>query len=401
MRFIGLSRRSALGLISILALPAAAQTPSASQEPIKIGIVAPLSGVFATYGRQIQNGINVFLRENGDSIAGRKMQVIYRDNAGPNPELAKRMAQELVIKDKVDVLAGFPFTPDAMAAATVATDAKKPMITMLAATSVVITKSPYMVRSSYTIPQTALPMGQWAAKNKLKRVYTLVSDYGPGLDAETWFKKGFTDGGGEIVGEVRVPVNNRDFSPYLQRIRDARPDAVFTFLPAGEPIVSFMKGFAERDMAKAGIKVLATEGWADDDTLVAVGDAAIGAISTGFYSTANPSSQNRQFVANYSQVSEGRLLPNFIAVAAYDGMRLLSLAIEKQQGRVDPDATVAAMKGASFDSPRGPFLIDAATRDIVQTIYVRRVEKIDGKLRNTEFDKFPAVKDPGNASVQP
>jgi branched-chain amino acid transport system substrate-binding protein len=388
------SRRGFIGLASMLALAAHAQTTP--QEPIKIGIVAPLSGVFASYGRQIQNGVNVFLRENGDSMSGRKVQVIYRDNAGPNPELAKRMAQELVIKDKVDVLAGFAFTPDAMAAAPVATEAKKPMIAMLAATSIVITKSPYMVRTSYTIPQTALPMGQWAAKNKFKKVYVLVSDYGPGIDAETWFKRGFTEAGGQIVGEVRVPVNNRDYSPYLQRIRDAKPDAVFTFLPAGEPIVSFMKGFAERDMAKDGIKVLATEGWADDDTLAAVGDASIGAISTGFYSTANPSAQNRQFVANYAQVSDGKLLPNFIAVAAYDGMRLLAGAVAKQGGKVDPDATMAAMKGAAFDSPRGPFLIDPSTRDIVQTIYVRRVEKIDGKLRNTEFDQFLAVKDPGN-----
>jgi branched-chain amino acid transport system substrate-binding protein len=389
MNFCATSQLAGLGLATTFALPVLAE------EPIKVGIVAPLSGVFSSYGRQIENGVNVFLRENGDTIAGRKIQVIYRDNAGPNPELAKRMAQELVIKDKVDVLAGFAFTPDAMAAAPVATEAKKPMIAMLSATSIVVTKSPYMVRTSYTIPQTAMPMGQWAAKNKMKKVYTLVSDYGPGLDAEKWFKKGFIGAGGEIVGEVRVPLNNRDYSPYLQRIRDAKPDAVFTFLPAGEPIVSFMKGFAERDMAKAGIKVLATEGWADDDTLGAVGDASVGAISTGFYSTANPSSQNRQFIANYAQVSGGKLLPNFISVAAYDGMRLLAQAIVKQGGKVDPDATMAAMKGASFDSPRGPFMIDADTRDVVQTIYVRRVEKVDGKLRNTEFDKFLMVKDPG------
>jgi branched-chain amino acid transport system substrate-binding protein len=390
MRFNAASKLAVLGLASCLAMPAL------SEEPIKVGIVAPMSGVFASYGKQIENGVNVFLRENGDGVAGRKIQIIYRDNAGPNPEAAKRLAQELVIKDKVDVLAGFAFTPDALAAAPVATEARKPLIAMLSATSIVVTKSPYIVRTSYTIAQTAVPMGQWAAKNKLMKVFTLVSDYGPGHDAETWFKKGFTEAGGQVVGEVRVPLSNRDFAPYLQRIKDAKPDAVFTFLPAGEPIVSFMKGFADRELAKAGIKVLATEGWADDDTLVAVGDAAIGAISTGFYSTANPSSQNRQFVANFSQVSGGKLLPNFIAVAAYDGMRLLAQAIVKQGGKVDPDATIAAMKGAKFDSPRGPLLIDPHTRDIVQTIYVRRVEKIDGKLRNTEVDKFLMVKDPGN-----
>lgn len=386
-----------IAAVALTGLAAMASAPAgAADEPLRIGVVAPMSGPFASYGRQIENGINVFLRENGETVAGRKLQVIYRDNSGPNPELAKRMAVELVLKDKADVLAGFPFTPDAMAAAAVATEARKPMIAVLSSTSVVITKSPYMVRSSYTIPQTAMPLGEWAAKNGLKRVYSLVSDYGPGVDAEVWFKKGFTQAGGSIIGELRVPVNNRDFSPFLQRIRDAKPDAVFTFLPAGEPIVAFMKGFKERGMSAAGIKVLATEGWADDDTLSAVGDASIGAISTGFYSTANPSAENRQFLRNYAQVSDGKLLPNFIAVAAYDGMRLVAQAVSKQGGKSDPDQMLAAMKGTSFASPRGPFLIDPVTRDVVQTIYVRRVEKVDGVLRNTEFDRFVAVKDPGN-----
>lgn len=375
----------------------AAASGVAAQEPIKIGVVAPMSGVFASYGKQIENGINVFLRENGDSVAGRKLQIIYRDNAGPNPEAAKRLATELIIQDKVDLLAGFSFTPEALAVAPVATQAKKPTFILLASTSVVSTRSPYLVRTSYTIPQTALPMGQWAAKNKIKKAFVLVSDYGPGHDAETWFKKGFVDGGGQIVGEVRVPMANRDFSPYLQRVRDAKPDAVFAFLQAGEPVVAFMKGFAERGLDKAGIKVLATEGWADDDTLAAVGDAAIGAISTGFYSSANPSAQNRQFVTNYTAVSRSKMLPNFVAVGAYDAMRLMAYAIQKQGGKVDPDATMAAVKGYQFDSPRGPLLIDAQTRDPVHHVYVRRVEKAGGKLVNHEFDKFEMVKDPGNA----
>jgi len=378
-------------------LVAAAASGAAAQEPIKIGVVAPMSGVFASYGKQIENGINVFLRENGDSVAGRKLQIIYRDNGGPNPEAAKRLATELIIQDKVDMLAGFPFTPEALAVAPVATQAKKPTFILLASTSVVSTRSPYLVRTSYTIPQTALPMGQWAARNKIKKAFVLVSDYGPGHDAETWFKKGFVDGGGQIVGEVRVPMTNRDFSPYLQRVRDAKPDAVFAFLQAGEPVVAFMKGFAERGLDKAGIKVLATEGWADDDTLAAVGDAAVGAISTGFYSSANPSAQNRQFVTNYTAVSGGKMLPNFVAVGAYDAMRVMAYAIQKQGGKVDPDATMAAVKGYQFDSPRGPLLIDAQTRDPVHHVYVRRVEKTGGKLVNHEFDKFEMVKDPGNA----
>jgi branched-chain amino acid transport system substrate-binding protein len=368
----------------------------AQDGPLKMGIVAPLSGPFASYGKQIENGVNVFLRENGDTIAGRKLQVIFRDNGGPNPELAKRHATELVLQDKVDVLAGFPFTPEAYAVAPVATQAKKPTFILLASTSAVSTKSPYFIRTSYTIPQTALPMGQWATRNKIRKAFVLVADYAPGHDAETWFKKGFTEGGGQIVGELRVAPNSRDFAAYLQRVADAKPDAVFAFLPAGDPVVAFMKGFRDRGLDKKGIKVLATEGWADDDTLAAVGDAAVGAISTGFYSSAHPSAQNRQFVANYTTVSGGTLLPNFVAVAAYDAMRAIAYAAQKQGGKLDADATVALLKGYRFDSPRGPLLIDAITRDPVHNVYVRRVEQVGGKLVNTEFETFPLVKDPGN-----
>jgi branched-chain amino acid transport system substrate-binding protein len=386
-------RRTLLGS-AVVSLGLLAHAAHAA-EPIKIGVVAPMSGVFASYGKQIETGINVFLRENGTAVAGRQVQVIYRDNAGPNPEHAKRAAQELVNSEKVDVLAGFAFTPDAMAAAPIATQSKKPMYVMLAATSAVSTKSPYIVRTSYTIPQVAEPMGRWAAKNGIKRVFVLVSDYGPGLDAQAWFKNGFTSSGGEVVGEVRVPVSTRDFSPFLRRIKDAKPDAVFTFLPAGEPIISFMKGFASANLAQSGIKVLATEGWADDDTLAAVGDAAIGAISTGYYSTDHQSPMNRRFVTSFSKIGDGKIRPNFIGVAAHDAMRLIYEGIRKQNGKVDPEQMIAAAKGFEFESPRGPAQIDKDTRDIVQNVYVRRVEKVDGKLVNREFDTVPMVKDPG------
>jgi branched-chain amino acid transport system substrate-binding protein len=368
----------------------------AQEIPLKIGIIAPLSGAFASYGKQIENGVSVFLRENGDTVAGRKLQVIYRDNAGPNPELARRHATELIVQDKVDVLAGLPFTPEAYAVAPVATQAKKPTFLLLAASSAVSTKSPYFIRTSYTIPQTALPMGQWAARNKIRKAFVLVADYAPGHDAQTWFEKGFTEGGGKVVGELRVAPNSRDFSAYLQRVADAQPDAVFAFLQAGDPVVAFMKGFRDRGLDKKGIQVLATEGWADDDTLAAVGEAAIGAISTGFYSSAHPSAQNRQFVANYMNVSGGKLLPNFVAVAAYDAMRAIAYAAQQQGGKLDPDATVAALKGYRIDSPRGPLLIDAISRDPVQNVYVRRVVQAGGKLVNNEFETFPLLKDPGN-----
>jgi branched-chain amino acid transport system substrate-binding protein len=383
-----------VGVAAALALGAWAAR--AEDAPIKIGIVAPLSGAFASYGKQIENGINVFLRENGDSVAGRKLQVIYRDNAGPNPELAKRHATELILQEKVDVIAGLPFTPEAYAVAPVVTQAKKPTFVLLAATSAVSTKSPYFLRTSYTIAQTAYPMGQWAAKNRIRKAFVLVADYAPGHDAQAWFKKGFTDAGGEVVGELRVAPGSRDFAAYLQRVADAQPDAVFAFLQAGDPVVAFMKGFRDRGLDKKGMKVLATEGWADDDTLAAVGDSAVGAISTGFYSSAHATAQNRQFVSNYTNVSGGRMLPNFVAVAAYDAMRAIAYAAQKQDGKLDPDATLALLKGYRTESPRGPLLIDPATRDPVQNVYVRRVEKVGGKLVNTEFETFPLVKDPGN-----
>lgn len=376
-------------------LAAAVLAVSAQERPIKIGVVAPMSGPFAVYGKQIESGISVFLRENGDTIAGRKVQVIYKDNAGPNAEAAKRLAQELVIREKVDILAGFAFTPDALAAAPVATEAKKPLFLPLAGTSIVTTKSPYIVRTSYTNAQVSLVMGQWAAKSKMKSVYSMVSDYGPGIDAETWFKKGFEAGGGQVTGSLRVPVANRDFAPYLQRIKDAKPEAVFIFLPAGEPMVAFMKGFADREMTQAGIKILALEGWADDDTLAAVGDAAIGAINSGYYSTDHASAINRQFIANFNNVTGGKLQPNFLSVAAYDTMNVIAYAVEKQGGKVDPDATIAAAKGYNRDSPRGTLLIDPETRDAVQDIYIRKVEKVNGKLVNREFDVYRMVKDPG------
>lgn len=387
-----IARLHSIAATALLAVVAHAQESA----PLKIGMVVPMSGPFASYGKQVENGVGVFLRENGDTIAGRKVQIVYRDCAGPNPDLAKRHATDLVINEKVDILAGMTFTPEAFAVASVATQAKKPTFILLASTSAVSTKSPYFLRTSYTIPQTAYPMGQWAAKNKISRAFVLVADYAPGHDAQTWFKKGFTESGGQVVDELRVAPNSRDFSAYLQRVADAKPDAVFVFLQAGDPVVAFMKAFRERGIDKKGIKVLATEGWADDDTLAAVGDAAVGAISSGFYSSAHPSAQNRQFVANYTSIAGGRLLPNFVAVAAYDAMRAIAHAVEKQGGKVDPDATVAALKGYRFDSPRGPLVIDAISRDPVHNVYIRRVEQSGGRLVNTEFETFPMFKDPGN-----
>jgi branched-chain amino acid transport system substrate-binding protein len=367
--------------------------PAPAQETIKIGLITAMSGPFTTNGKQMENGIKTFMKQNGDQVAGKKVEILIRDSTGAAPEVAKRHAQELVSRDKVDFLVGFEFTPNALAVAPIATQAKTPTIIMLAATSVITAKSPFVARVSYTLPQAALPMGQWAAKNGIKTVFSLVSDYGPGHDSETFFKKGYTEGGGKLVGEVRVALATRDFAPFLQRIKDAKPDAAFVFLPAGEPIVSFMKEYAARGLKEAGIRIIATEGWADDDTLALVGDAALGAISTGYYSTAHESPLNKTFVKTYAEVNGPALPPNFISVAAYDGMAVIYEVAKKLGGKIDGAKAMEAIKDIKLESPRGPLTIDAETRDPIQTIYVRRVEKQGGKLVNAEFDKFENVKD--------
>lgn len=380
--------------ILLTALAAAIALPAIAQESVKIGVILPMSGPFANYGKQIENGIKLYMKEHGDKVAGKKIELLLKDDTGPAPEVTKRHAQELIVKDKVDMLAGFGLTPNGLAAAPLATEAKKPMIIMNAATSIITTKSPYIARVSFTLPQVAAPMATWAAKNGIKKVYTLVSDYGPGHDAEGQFKKTFTAAGGQIVGEVRVPLKSPDFSPYLQRIKDSQPEAVFLFLPAGEQGVAFMKGFVERGLDKAGIKVIATGDITDDDVIDAMGDSALGVITSHHYSAMHESALNKAFVKGYAEI-DPKMRPNFMAVAGYDGMAAIYEALKKTGGSVDGDKIMAALKGMKLESPRGPIMIDPETRDIVQNVYIRRVQKVGGKFYNVEFDKLEAVKDPG------
>jgi len=371
----------------------AAATASA-QEPIKVGMVVEMSGPFADIGRQIMNGTRAYVKAHGDVVAGRKVELIVKDTTGMAPEVAKRQAQELITNDKVDFLAGFGLTPNALAVAPLATEAKKPMIIMNAATSIITTRSPYIARVSMTLPQVTAPLATWALNNGIKQVYTLVADYGPGIDAETQFKKTFTAGGGQIVGSVRTPPNNPEFAPFLQRIKDARPQAVFIFLPQGEQPVSVMKGFAERELDKAGIKLIATGDVTEDSLLEAMGDAPLGVVTTHQYSVAHDSAQNRAFLKAYTDIAAGR--PNFMAVGGWDGMAAIYEVIKRLGGKIDGDKAMEVLKGLKIDSPRGPIMIDPATRDVVQTVYVRRVEKMkDGKLYNVEFDRVENVKDPG------
>ena len=377
------------------ALTAVVSAAAWAADPVKIGLVLPMSGPFASYGKQIEHGAKLYLATQGDTFGGRKVELIIKDDSpGTAGDVSKRLAQELVIKDKVDILAGFGLTPSAFAVAPVATDAKKPMVVMNAATSSVTTKSNYIVRTSMTLPQNSAPIASWAAKNKIKKVFTLVADYGPGHDAEGQFKKTFTAAGGEIVGEVRAPVKNPDFAPFLQKIKDTKPDAVFLFLPPGGETIAFMKGFKERGLSQAGIQLISTGDLPDEDILEAIGDSALGLITAFHYSEAHKSPENKAYTdAYYKAYPKDR--PNFMSVGGYDGMRLIAEVLKKTNGNTDADKFIEAAKGMKWVSPRGPVSIDPATRDIVQNIYIRKVEKVNGKLQNVEFDHVADFKDPG------
>jgi len=372
---------------------ASALAPGAvlAQEAVKIGLIVPMTGGQASTGKQIDNAVKLYLQQHGDTVAGKKIEVILKDDA-TLPDNTKRLAQELIVNDKVNIIAGFGITPAALAAAPLATQAKVPEVVMAAGTSIITERSPYIVRTSFTLGQSCTIIADWAVKNGIKKVATLTSDYAPGKDALNFFKQNFTAGGGQIVEEVTVPLQNPDFAPFLQRMKDAKPDAMFVFVPAGQG-GSFMKQYAERGLDKAGIKVIGPGDVTDDDLLKDMGDAVMGTVTAHLYSAAHPSAKNKEFVAAYKKAFNQR--PGFMAVGGYDGMNLIYEALKKTGGKADGDSLIAAMKGMSWESPRGPISIDPETRDIVQNIYVRKVEKVDGELYNVEFETFKAVKDPG------
>lgn len=377
------------------AMMAGLMTSVQAAEPLKIGLILPMSGPFAAYGKQIEHGAKLYLQQHNNTLGGRPVELVLKnDDPGTSGEIDKRLAQDLVIRDKVDILAGFALTPSGLAVAPIATEAKKPMVIMNAATSIITTKSDNIVRVSMTLPQTTAPIATWAAKNGIKKVYMLVADYGPGYDAEAQFKKTFTAAGGEIIGDVRTPVKSPDLAPYLQKIKDAKPDAVFLFLPPGEQTIAFMKGFAERGLGQAGIKIIATGDLTDEDLINAMGDNALGIITSFHYAEAHKSPENKAYVsAYYKAYPKDR--PNFMSVGGYDGMYLIDAALKKTGGNADAAKFIDAAKGLKWVSPRGPVMIDPATRDIVQTLYIRKVEKVDGKLQNVEIDQIPDFKDPG------
>ncbi|RDI59544.1 ABC transporter substrate-binding protein [Microvirga subterranea] len=386
-------RRTFVGIVSAAAVTAALGGTALAQEALKIGLILPMTGPFASTGRQIEAAVKLYMQQNGDTVAGKKIQLIVKDDTGV-ADVTKRLAQELIVNDKIAVMAGFGLTPLALAPAPLATQAKVPEVVMAAATSTITEASPFIVRTSFTLPQATVPMAEWASKEGLKKVVTLVSDYGPGIDAEKAFTGAFTSKGG-TVENLRVPLANPDFSPFLQKVADAKPDALFVFVPSGVG-AQFMKQFVERGLDKAGIKLIGPGDVTDDDILNGMGDVALGAITTQHYSASHDSPENKAFVEAFKKANGG-MRPNFMAVGGYDGMHLIYEGLKKTNG-AGGQALIDAMKGLSWTSPRGPVSIDPQTRDIVQNIYVRKVERKDGELYNVEFATIPNVKDPVKAA---
>jgi branched-chain amino acid transport system substrate-binding protein len=383
---------AALGALLCAAAPALSG-PALADE-IRIGVIGSYSGAYADYGRQFDNGIELFLKENGGRLAGRDVRIIRKDTSGPAPDRAKRFAQELVVRDEVDFIVGLDFSPNALAVAAVATEARVPTIVMNAASSGIPTKSAYVARVSFTVAQVSAPMARWALDDGLREAFVVVSDYAPGIDAETAFVRTFTEGGGRVAGVLRVPLSNPDFAAYIQRIRAERPQAVFFFFPSGEQPSAFLRAFNDAGLKEAGIRLIATGEATDDSFLQAMGDAPLGLITSHHYSYAHPSPRNARFVAGYRDAFGDALRPSYMAVAAYDGMAALAAALEKTGGDTGGEAVMAALAGLRLESPRGPIEIDARTRDIVQTVYIRRTEEVDGETVNVEFDSYEAVADP-------
>jgi branched-chain amino acid transport system substrate-binding protein len=377
----------------IFAATLLAATSVCAQQTIKIGLINVLSGQFADAGTQLDNGVKTYMKQHGDTVAGKKIELIRRDVGGVAPDVAKRFAQELVVREKVDILAGFLLTPNALAAGDVSAEAKKFMVVMNAATSIIITKSPYMIRTSVTLPQVMETFGTWAAtKGGLKQSYTMVTDYGPGHDSEAAFQSAFKAAGGTIVGAVRFPVANPDFSAFVQRAKDLAPESIYIFIPGGAQPAALGKALAERGIDKNKTKILGSGETTAEQALKSMGDAGLGIITAWHYDYKSDNRLNREFVKVFNEM-HGRN-PDFFSIGGYDGMRAIYEILKKTQGNTDGEVMIAAAKGLKWESPRGPMSIDPETRDVVQTIYIRRVQKVGNELVNVPFDRIENVKDP-------
>ncbi|MCZ7660004.1 MAG: ABC transporter substrate-binding protein [Xanthobacteraceae bacterium] len=390
-------KRTLIGLCGLAAALIGASAAGA-QETIKIGLILPYSGQFADGATQMDNAVKLYMKQKGDTVAGKKIEIIRKDVGGIAPDVAKRLAQELIVRDKVDIITGFLLTPNALAAGDVSKDAKKFMVVMNAATAIITTKSPYMARVSLTIPQVNEPFGGWAAKSGVKKAYTMVSDYGPGHDAEQSFQRGFKEAGGEIIGSVRMPVANPDFSAFVQRAKDLNPEAIYVFIPGGAQPAAIAKAFADRGIDPKKTKVFAQGELTEDEARASMGDAAVGIITTFHYDHNHQSAMNREFVKAFN--ADYKRNPNLFSIGGWDGMHLIYETLKKTGGKTDAEALIAAAKGMAWESPRGPISIDPETRDVIQTVYIRRVEKVGDKTLNVEIDKIEKVKDPVKARMK-
>ncbi len=390
-------RRMLVGIAVVAALIAASS--AWAQDTIKIGLIMPYSGQFADTATQMDNAIKLYVKQHGDTVAGKKIEFVRKDTGGIAPDVAKRLAQELIVRDKVDLLAGFILTPNALAVGDVSAEAKKFMVVMNAATAIITTKSPYMVRTSVTVPQLNETFGAWAYKSGIRKMYTMVSDYGPGHDAEGAFHQGFKEAGGQIIGSVRFPVATADFSAFVQRAKDLNPEAIYVWVPGGVQPAAIGKALAERGIDPKKTRILGQGELTEDEARKSMGDASIGIITAYHYDHNHDSALNRTFVKAFNEAYGGRN-PNIYAIGGYDGIHLIYEVLKKTGGKTDGDSLIAAAKGMKWESPRGPISIDPETRDIIQTVYIRRVEKVGGQLVNVEFDKIENVKDPVKARMK-
>jgi branched-chain amino acid transport system substrate-binding protein len=391
-------RKFIVSLLSTAALAATAIAANA-QSTVKIGLILPYSGQFADTASQMDNAIKLYMKEHGDTVAGKKIEIIRKDTGGIAPDVAKRLAQELLTRDKVDILTGLILTPNTLAVADVSAQAKVFTVIMNAATSIITTKSPYMARTSVTTPMLNQTLGTWAVKKGgAKKIYSMVSDFGPGHDAEAAFQLGVKEAGGEIVGSVRFPVANPDFSAFVQRAKDANPDSIYIWIPGGTQPAAVGKALTERGIDPKKIHILGQDVLADDSALKSMGDIAEGIITAAHYDYNHPSAKNKAFVKGFNEISNGRN-PDIFSIGGYDGMHLIYETLKKTGGKADGDSLIAAAKGMKWESPRGPVQIDPETRDIILTVYIDKVEKTPQGLRNVEIDKVENVKDPVKARM--
>jgi len=386
--------KSKLTLALAAALFAAA---GASAQTVKVGVVLPFTGVGAEFGQQVDRGIQMYMKLNPTAFGPYKVELVKRDSKNPSGAEAKTAVQELITQDKVDILTGFIYSPDAIASASLVTEAKKPMVIMNAGTAWITNLSPMISRVSFSMWHSGFAMGEAAAKIvKAKTAVVGYTDFPPGKDSLDAFKRGFEDNGGKVIdaipmgGAGQVP----DFTPFFQRAKDRKPDVFFVFVPAGDHAVGVVKTYGALGMRQAGIKLIGQGDITQDIKLQSMGDGAVGLITVHHYNADLDNPANKRLVAAWKQEYGANATPDFMGVQGYDGMAAIAHVVTTLKGRVDADGAMQALKGWKFDdSPRGPIMIDPLTRDIVMNEYLSELVKVNGRLVQKNIGVITAVKD--------